>query len=208
LPEHAGDCLELAKEDPGVRGCRQQILRALREHRPRHDDMGTDSRSCGTTPTVFYYDVLQLPNGEEHFMKSVHGWTHSLFAVETLEPEIIDRLPGFKRPHAIGSWTIMRMFRRTSSQRAFGARRAPMLSLVSRRQLTRVLAKMLDESEFFFAVRRARNCRGITWTSLRSLCKRPGQSRVKYEPAESTTGLFGGIEMAGPIWLSRELSAD
>ena len=46
----------------------------------------------------FFYDVLRLPDGSKFAMKirSMVGLI-PLFAVETLEPEMLDRLPGFKR---------------------------------------------------------------------------------------------------------------
>jgi hypothetical protein len=81
---------------------------------------------------------------------------------------------------------------------ARGVRR--LLSLVSRKQLKRVLCRMLDETEFFspYGVRALSryhkdhpyevNVNGNT-------------NRVDYEPAESSTGLFGGnSNWRGPIW--------
>jgi len=46
----------------------------------------------------FFYDVLNLPDGTRQPLK-VHSMVGliPLFAVETLEPDIVDRLPGFKR---------------------------------------------------------------------------------------------------------------
>jgi len=46
----------------------------------------------------FFYDVLHLPNGERTPMKvrSMVGLI-PLFAVQTLEPELLERLPNFKR---------------------------------------------------------------------------------------------------------------
>src|ERR1700687_3537971 len=46
----------------------------------------------------FFYDVLKLPDGSQFPMKirSMVGLI-PLFAVETLEPEVLDRLPDFKR---------------------------------------------------------------------------------------------------------------
>src|SRR2546423_1232000 len=62
------------------------------------NDMGAHGRALWDEEDGFYYDVLHLPSGEEHFLKirSMVGLI-PLFAVETLEPEIVDRLPGFKR---------------------------------------------------------------------------------------------------------------
>src|SRR6476660_3261066 len=45
----------------------------------------------------FFYDVLRFPDGRKHPMRirSMVGLI-PLFAVETLEPELLDRLPDFK----------------------------------------------------------------------------------------------------------------
>jgi hypothetical protein len=86
----------------------------------------------------------------------------------------------------------------STERSARGVRR--LLSLTSRDQLKRVLGHMLDESEF------------LSEFGIRALSRyhldHPfevhvnGQvNRVKYEPAESTTGLFGGnSNWRGPIW--------
>ena len=46
----------------------------------------------------FYYDVLHEENGDQFPLKvrSMVGLI-PLFAVETLEPEVLDKLPGFKK---------------------------------------------------------------------------------------------------------------
>ena len=50
----------------------------------------------------FFYDVLHLPNGERMPMKvrSMVGLI-PLFAVETLEPELLERLPRFQTPAGV-----------------------------------------------------------------------------------------------------------
>ena len=69
-------------------------------------------------------------------------------------------------------------------------------------QLVRILARMLDTDEFLSAVRAAHAVPRATWTS-RSRCTLGGQDfTVGYEPAESTSGLFGGnSNWRGPIWM-------
>ncbi len=149
----------------------------------------------------FYYDWLQLPGGESFPMKvrSMVGLI-PLFAVETLEPALLERLPGFKRRlewfidnrrDLIGNVACMR----TQGQ---GERR--LLSIVDRDKLRRVLALMLDEREFLSPY-------GIRALSQfhRENPYRLGvnghEHRVDYEPAESSTGLFGGnSNWRGPIW--------
>ncbi len=75
-----------------------------------------------------------------------------------------------------------------------------MLSLANRDQLRRVLGRMLDESEFLSDY----GVRALSRYHLNNPYEVDvnGQiNRVQYEPAESTTGLFGGnSNWRGPIW--------
>src|SRR5207237_9167952 len=93
------------------------------------------------------YDVLQLPDGRALPLKvrSMVGLI-PLFAVETLDPELVDHLPGFKRRM---QWFIENRpelgERFETETTADGPRR--FLSLVNRHQLKRVIPYMLDEDE-------------------------------------------------------------
>ena len=193
--------LELAKEDPAYEDVASKFFEHFVHIAHAMNDMGTDGRSLWDDEDGFYYDVLKLPNGEEHFLKirSMVGLI-PLFAVETLEPEIIERLPGFKRRMQwfIDNHADMPEHIDTSERSARGVRR--LLSLVSRPQLKRILERMLDESEFL-------SPHGIRALS-RFHADHPYEvavnghvSRVDYEPAESRTGTFGGnSNWRGPIW--------
>jgi len=75
-----------------------------------------------------------------------------------------------------------------------------MLSLVNRKQLRRVLARMLDENEFLspYGVRALSR---FHQDHAYELQVNENISRVQYEPAESVSGLFGGnSNWRGPIW--------
>jgi Mannosylglycerate hydrolase MGH1-like glycoside hydrolase domain len=193
--------LELAKEDPAYEDVASKFFEHFVHIAHAMNDMGTDGRSLWDDEDGFYYDVLQLPNGEEHFLKirSMVGLI-PLFAVETLEPEIVDRLPGFKRRMQwfMDNHPDMPEHVDMTQRSARGVRR--LLSLVSRGQLKRVLERMLDESEFLSPY-------GVRALS-RFHADHPYEvfvnghvNRVDYEPAESTTGLFGGnSNWRGPIW--------
>jgi glycosyl hydrolase family 63 len=123
-----------------------------------------------------------------------------LFAVETLEPEIIARLPGFQRRM---QWFLDNMpgfaSRVDCSQCSpNGVRR--LLSLVDRKQLVRILGYMVDKEEF------------LSPHGIRALSKYHAahpyilpvdgmEHRVDYEPGESQSGLFGGnSNWRGPVW--------
>jgi hypothetical protein len=193
--------LELAKEDPAYEDVASKFFEHFVHIAHAMNDVGSGSRSLWDEEDGFYYDVLHLPNGEEHFLKirSMVGLI-PLFAVETLEPEIVERLPGFKRRMQwfIDNHPDMPEHIETTQRSARGVRR--LLSLVSRQRLKRVLERMLDESEFLSSY-------GVRALS-RFHADHPYEvgvnghvSRVSYEPAESTTGFFGGnSNWRGPIW--------
>ena len=123
-----------------------------------------------------------------------------LFAVETLEPEIVDRLPGFKRRMQwfMDNHPDVPEHIEMTQRSAHGVRR--LLSLVNRKQLKRVLARMLDETEFLSPY----GVRALSRYHLDhpyEVFVDSHNSRVAYEPAESTSGLFGGnSNWRGPIW--------
>ena len=82
----------------GLRGHRHQILRALPAHRRSHDQhRRPEGVGLWDEEDGFYYDVLNLPNGPMIPLKirSMVGLI-PLFAVETLEPELLDKLPEFQ----------------------------------------------------------------------------------------------------------------
>jgi hypothetical protein len=124
-----------------------------------------------------------------------------LFAVSTIEPDTVERLPAF--------WRRARWFLQNRPELAEhcplmevpGRLERRLLALVSRERLGRVLSRMLDETEFL-------SPHGVRSLS-RAHAERPyelhleGQTfRVAYEPADSQTGLFGGnSNWRGPVWL-------
>src|SRR5207245_13643 len=75
-----------------------------------------------------------------------------------------------------------------------------LLSIVSREKLSRVLRLMLDESEFLSPY----GIRAVSQFHRDHPCVLVvdgNEHRVDYEPAESSTGLFGGnSNWRGPIW--------
>ena len=193
--------LELAKDDQAYEDVASKFFEHFVHIAHAMNVIGYDRRSLWDAEDGFYYDLLHLPNGDEHFLKirSMVGLI-PLFAVETLEPEIVDRLPGFKRRM---QWFIdhhpdvpehIEMTQRS----ARGVRR--LLSLVNRKQLKRVLWRMLDETEFLSPY-------GVRALSRYHL-EHPYEvqvndhiGRVDYEPAESTPGIFGGnSNWRGPVW--------
>jgi hypothetical protein len=123
-----------------------------------------------------------------------------LFAVETLEPEVLDRLPDFKRRL---EWFIENRPDLTQSlacmaTEGMGERR--LLSIASGDQLRSILKFMLDEREFL-SPHGIRALSQFHRDKPYRLTVEDTEHRVDYEPGESTTGLFGGnSNWRGPIW--------
>ena len=150
----------------------------------------------------FYYDVLNLPQGEMVPLKvrSLVGLI-PLFAVETLEPELLDELPEF---HARLKWFLNYrpdLAKLVSRWEETGLGHRHLLSMLRGHRMKCLLRRMLDETEFLSEY-------GVRALSRRHL-DRPYEFhvdrdtlRVQYQPGESTSGLFGGnSNWRGPIWL-------
>ncbi len=149
----------------------------------------------------FYYDVLHLPDGSHYPVKarSMVGLI-PLLAVEILEPEVMDRLPGFQRrmqwflDHNAEVPKLVDM----SRQSPRGVRR--LLSIVYGQRLKRVLRYMLDEQEFLSPCGIRSMSRYYRDHPYCLLVGGDGHC-VDYEPGDSTTDLFGGnSNWRGPIW--------
>ena len=161
-----------------------------------HDGMGLWNEEDG-----FFYDVLKKPDGT-HFPMKIRSMVGliPLFAVETLEQDILDGLPDFKRRM---DWFIENrpdLTENVASMSVCGMRERRLLSIVSPEQLRSILKYMLNEEEFLSSY-------GIRAVSRfhrdhpYMLDVEGMNHRVDYEPAESSTGLFGGnSNWRGPIW--------
>jgi hypothetical protein len=149
----------------------------------------------------FYYNVLSLPGGEAVVVKvrSMVGLI-PLFAVETLDPELLEKLPDFSGRM---QWILDHrpdLARLVSRWNEPGRGERRLLSLMRGHRLKRVLRYMLDESEFLSE----HGVRSLSRNYLDHpyVLSRGGKSfTISYEPAESTSGLFGGnSNWRGPIW--------
>jgi Mannosylglycerate hydrolase MGH1-like glycoside hydrolase domain len=193
--------LELASEDSVYEDVASKFFEHFVYISQAMNDLGGEGIELWDEEDGFYYDVLHLPNGS-HLPLRVRSMVGliPLFAVEFLEPEVVDRLPGFKRrmqwfiDNVPGVRQHIDMTRRSKG----GVRR--LLSLVNRQRLVRVLRYMLDEMEFLspFGVRAL----SLYHRDHPYIFPVNGlEHRVDYEPAESTTGLFGGnSNWRGPVW--------
>ncbi len=149
----------------------------------------------------FYYDVMRRPTGESFpvRVRSMVGLS-PLFAVSTIEPDTLERLPAF--------WRRARWFLQNRPELAAycplmevpGRQERRLLSLVDRERSACSLAHARRDgvplaSRGAIAVARARR------PSLRA-SRRGADLPRRLRAAESQSGLFGGnSNWRGPIWL-------
>lgn len=149
----------------------------------------------------FFYDVLHMSDGRHVPLKirSLVGLI-PLFAVETLEPDLLEKLPRFRQRM---EWFLEyrpQLVRNIASLTDPGEGGRRLLAITDRPKLELILPRMLDPAQF------------LSDYGLRALSKRHetepyyfnanGQVHiVNYEPAESSSGLFGGnSNWRGPVW--------
>jgi len=193
--------MELAREDPAYEDVASKFWEHFLHIAHAMNHLGDERSRLWNEEDGFYYDVLCLPDGTGFPMKvrSMVGLI-PLFAVETLEPETLARLPGFKRRL---EWFIDNrkdLIGNVACMKTRGQSERRMLSILDRDQLRRVLKVMLDENEFLspFGIRALSR---VHKEHPYTLQVNGDEHRVSYEPAESGTGLFGGnSNWRGPIW--------
>ena len=165
------------------------------------DNLGGTKNGLWNDEDGFFYDLLQLNNGESKPLKlrSIVGLI-PLFAVEIVDHDLLEKLPNFKdrmewilknKPHLanlVSHWEVE------------GQGGKHLMSILRKNRLKRVLSRMVDTNEF------------LSDYGIRSMSKiyenNPfnfvvdGQDfNVKYTPAESDSSIFGGnSNWRGPIW--------
>ena len=157
----------------------------------------------------FYYDAINFPDGGRSMLKvrSLVGLI-PLLGVNVLEPETIENLPGFKKrlEWFIENRTDLKKNVACMVTEGMGAKRLLALCYATKRnngennKLQKLLTYMFDEAEF------------LSSYGIRSVSKyhnehpfvmhvNGNEYRVDYQPAESTSGMFGGnSNWRGPIW--------
>jgi hypothetical protein len=193
--------LELACEDEAYEDVASKFWEHFLYIANAINHLGADHAGMWDETDGFYYDVLHLPDGRHAPLKvrSMVGLI-PLFAVETLEPRMVERMPGFSRRMR---WFIENrpdLTHNVASMIDPGKGERRLLSIADPNQLRRILTRMLDEEEF------------LSPYGIRSLSRAhkdhpyvfegDGASHtVSYEPGESQTRLFGGnSNWRGPVW--------
>ncbi len=194
--------LELAVEDPVY----EDIATKFFEHFLTIAEAMTHVGGTGTglwdETDEFYYDVLRLPDGRQVPLRvrSLVGLI-PLCAVEVLDENFSERFPAFARR---ARWILAHrpdLADQVSRWEQPGRGNRVLLSLLRRHRMKALLRRMLDETEFLSP----HGVRSVSKAHAAAPFRFPwdGQTfAVDYEPAESTTAVFGGnSNWRGPVWL-------
>ncbi|EWY37638.1 glucosidase [Skermanella stibiiresistens SB22] len=193
--------LELALEDDVFEDIASKFFEHFLYIAQALNNIGERGIGLWSESDKFFHDVLNLPDGTMHELKlrSMVGLT-PLFAVETIEPDLLRRLPRFARrlDLFLNRRTDLASLVSRWDEPGVGERR--LLSLLRGHRVKRLLVRMLDPEEFL-------SDHGIRSMS-RAHAKEPyvfetehQRISVGYEPGESQTYMFGGnSNWRGPVW--------
>jgi hypothetical protein len=193
--------LELAKEDNAYEDIASKFFEHFLYIADAIDGIGDAEIALWDDEDGFYYDALRLPDGRQFPLKlrSMVGLI-PLFAVTVLELDTLQQFPGFKRRM---DWFIRnrpQLKNKVACMETPGIGARRLLAIVYGSRLKRVLQRLLDENEFLSP----HGIRALSKVHLEhpyTLHEGEHDYCVRYEPAESTTGLFGGnSNWRGPIW--------
>ena len=194
--------LELAVEDPVY----EEMACKFYEHfvyiAAAMDRVGLNNDELWDEDDGFFYDVLQVSDGNALRIKvrSMVGLI-PLFPSCVFTADVLAKLPTFAQRLQAFNEEHPELFATINDPRQSGVQNRFMLAIVDRNKLRRILEKMLDETEFFSdygirALSRYHKDHPYLFYVGRDVY------RVDYEPAESSTGLFGGnSNWRGPIWM-------
>jgi len=193
--------LELARENKAYEDVATKFFEHFLYIADALNNIAGEGISLWDEEDQFFYDVLHMPD-DSHVplrVRSLVGFI-PLLAVETIEPGLLDALPDFKerlewflehRPHLASL---------VSRWHEPGMEERRLLALVRGHRMKRLLKRMLDPEEF------------LSDYGIRAISKYHAEHPyvyrahgmeyvVRYEPGESSSGLFGGnSNWRGPIW--------
>ncbi|MFD0937832.1 glucosidase, partial [Methylobacterium trifolii] len=165
-------------------------------------DMGGEGVGLWDEEDQFYYDEVDMPGGQmlPLRVRSMVGLV-PLFAVEVIDPKMLQRLPDFARRM---NWVLENrphLAQLVSRWNEGGEGDRKLLSLLRGHRMKALLTRMLDETEFLspYGVRSLSKAHKDAPFHLDAF----GASfSVRYDPADSTSNMFGGnSNWRGPVWM-------
>ncbi len=193
--------LELARENPAYEDVATKFFEHFIYICRAMNDLGGSGIGLWDPEDQFYYDVLHQPARRSFPLKvrSIVGLI-PLFAVETLDSDMVDHVPGFKRRM---QWLIEHrsdLANHVETRTTDDGRVRRFLSLVNRHRLDSVLRTMLDEREFL-SPHGVRSLSAVHRDHPYRVVIEGTEHQVAYDPAESGSGMFGGnSNWRGPVW--------
>ena len=192
--------LELASEDPAYEDVASKFFEHFVAIASAMNTLG--GSGLWNEADGFYYDQIRMDGSNFPMRVRSAVGLMPLIAAEVLDESVLARLPGFRKRMAWFLENRKDLSRQISymEQDNSAGHSHRLLAIPSRERLLRTLRYMLDEDEF------------LSPYGIRSLSKyhqdHPyilqtdgNQRQVDYEPAESTTALFGGnSNWRGPVW--------
>ncbi len=165
------------------------------------DPIGENPDEMWDEEDGFFYDVLRLPDGTGTRLKvrSLVGLL-PLCATTVIEADLLERYPHITEQVASFLERNRDLLANIADPAVPGVAGRRILSLVNEDKLRRILARMLDEERFLGP----HGIRSISRWHLDhpyTFDVAGTEYQVQYEPAESTTGMFGGnSNWRGPVW--------
>jgi Glycosyl hydrolase family 63 C-terminal domain len=194
--------LELAKYDPSYQDIAAKFVEHFLWIAAAMDRVGIQEDESWDEEDGFFYDVLRFPDGSVQRIKirSMVGLL-PLCATAVIPPDMTTKFPEFTKRLEDFLDRHRFILANVHPPNVPGAEGRYLLSLCDETKLRRILTRMLDEERF------------LSPFGIRSLSKwherhpytfdvHGQRHEVKYLPAESDTGMFGGnSNWRGPIWL-------
>lgn len=194
--------IELAHKDPSYEDIASKFFEHFLRIADAMNHVGGEQRSLWDEQDQFFYDFLHTADDKTRPLRirSVVGLI-PLFAVAVLEESSLSHLADFTKRM---NWFLEHrpdLSMAVTCRCGHGLCDRRILSVVSPDQLRSILRRMLDEQEF------------LSPYGIRSLSRyhkdHPfvlqtdgAEHKVDYEPAESTTNLFGSnSNWRGPVWM-------
>jgi hypothetical protein len=193
--------IELCRDDPIYEDMALKFLEHFLLIAASMDRIGEHHDELWDEEDGFFYDVLRRPDGSAMRLKvrSMVGLL-PMCAAFSIPEETAMRLPRLAERAGARLQKYPELVANIHDPRVPGPTGRRLLSVLNERKLRRMLTRMLDEERF------------LSEFGIRSLSRQHlehpyvvevegVQFKVQYQPAESSSGMFGGnSNWRGPIW--------
>ncbi len=195
--------LELTAEDPDYE---DMAIQTYEQFLAIADTIGGHANgavSLWDQDAGFFKDLIVTPDGETHRI-DVYSWVGliPLFATEVVDRRLLAAAPRFAEHLRRAKGGQFRGHTICACPEGANGRGEHLLALVDAAMLPRILARLLDETQFLspYGIRSVSRIHA----EYRDLGTLPGvgQALIEYVPGESNSPMFGGnSNWRGPVWM-------